>query len=458
MLDALMRKFCFIVLCFIISTFDLIFAKSVYVIELNVATDFKTLKGTEAKSPLPKPAKVVVNFALSDQQYQITSPEETLRIDFKSNRAFSIFSDEVYRERSIFSDITYRTLELANRDHIREVMSAADLKENSMNFAFSTTLSEHNFSVLADQGGSKLVRSELDDQILYKLEDEIVFSYSKEGKKIPAKVIDQFWRAYRYKYGIHPVILDELLQKTIIPDTFISQSYSSHMVNRRFDLDKIDIVKDFSFREAKGKRKFDSKELSELYDLGRTLNVEKYKAIQLQLIKQAVSLAKEEKNLEAMLRFLELSLVSGSHLPEEFDLVKDNLIANENVNLLLTHIAPNSRKSAEQAVKVLTKLEKHAGKAAYVLKIFRANITDNLGVEKEPLALMNEVIRKNPYIVGLWSDLAKKYKETFWDQDYWIGLDIAYKMNSKHSMLKEHNEYMTTILNHHKSLFSPVNK
>jgi hypothetical protein len=353
--------------------------------------------------------------------------------DFSKRRIYSIDpANGTVRDDSLFSDVGFRARELDNRVFLGEVMGKAGLKENPV----PLFLSEHQMSLQAKGDPEAVTHHETGGEVLYEWNGQPVFSCSLDA--LPATDAERhaFVRFLRYEVGGHPAILADLESRSGIPRRV--HIYGSAVVHdERCEILERSVTADAPYSLTNLRAAAVDEELAEAVAAVRQSTAESLDSSLARLVTEAEELAGAKHQLEAMLTFLEYTLVSGRNLPPEFEPRKNALVADPGVHRLLESLNPASEAAARKALTVLASLRKSAGDKRYVTYIFEANIRTSLGQESTAIENFRSVLAKQPLLTGVWKDLGELYLGGYDAQRAWICWDAARRLAPTHPLLKD---------------------
>lgn len=413
-------------------------------------------KGWEkAGAPLAPDFNFTSEVYLGEKQIEYNDRERLRVIDFAEKRAFYQANKEAknHVEQSLFAEVIYRKYELKNREHIKNVVEAAGLKEGEKKNFFNTTFSEHAFSMINTEAPGKLDIKMKDGQYIARSDGELLMEFSLKGKALNDIQTERFIRYLRYRYGIHPVVLDKLAALKIIPDSMVISTFNGVLNTYYIELNSVEGGVSHTFTKPQGERKLESKLLTELYQLALPLSKKGLEEKLETTLQTAIDLGRKGQSLDSMLTFLELTLMTGDGLPEEYNEFKERFLKEPQILKLFRNISPQSKDAAEEALINLAQLQGEAKAGSHIATIFRGNISSGLGKPEESINLLIEAIKINPYIVGLWKDIGDHLQKEFWIQDYWLCWQVALDLNLDHSMLKPLLEMKAELIKAHPEYF-----
>lgn len=440
-------------LLFILTTFlafysgyvsaNIIFSVNVHEIKETPEKDNNKMKKEETDYEL--------DVEIGDSFFMYTQNDTKHIYDFAGRKIYTIDAlKKQYSDESMFSDIGFREYEFQNRLELGGIFGAAAIKNNPMLPAFS----EHLFSLRQGDKKSELERKTKKGLVIYSVDDHELLSYSEEGQKVSAENMQMFTRFFRYVFGGHPQILDELAFLNILPRTIQIRQYNIVNKNSKLSVSSITTTpsKKFSLEESTLKINDPDAFLKILNEVrySKTIDFEKY----LQgLISEASNHFKDGNYLDAMLAYFEYNLASGRGLPPSFEEQKALILQNEDVILLATSLSPKNKEEAEKCLSILQELEKKTKTRQEILKIFEADTLMGLHKTNEAEKLFHKIITARPYIAGVYKDLGDLYYGAYDAVMAWRCWDAARNIAPKHKMLIQINEFESKLVKDHPEFF-----
>lgn len=390
---------------------------------------------------------------LGDTFFSYTRDNKKYIFDFAGRRIFTVdLSDNTYTDDSLFSNIGFRTYEFQNRLMLSNALDAGGIEDNPM----LPALSEHIFSILQKDKKSELSRTLKDDFVFYSAEGKGLMSYSKKGTSVSGENKDMFIKFFRYVFGGHPQIIDELSSDNIIPGSIRFYRYNAITEDSSMILSEIKTTPErpYSLEGCTPGVPRSSKDpfTGFLHDVKYSKTADLKKHLEM-LISKAEAFYKSRAFMDTMLVYLEYNLCSGLPFPPAFNNHKTSLVEDKDVTLLISSINPRSKEEAEKSIPILEDFEKKAGHYGHVIKIFEANIQTGLRNSKRAKEIFYEVLRKSPHITGVYKDLGDIYYSEYNAVMAWRCWDTARKIAPDHKMLDPIKEFELKLLKGYPEFF-----
>ena len=362
------------------------------------------------------------------------SGDEGRRIyDFSKMKILDGVSGELARPRSIYTDVGFRSIEFYNRMKLSEMLEAAGILDNPMD----RVLVEHLMSIRSGEAAG-LTRTENDTEIVYSHGDKKLLSWRGTGRQLNEEECARFVLFLRYQYGIHPDILEELAEKSVIPkkmnlirfNTAQRSDYSIEFVLAEETNDSYEVDVCLPWNSD------NTEPLMSACAKAADINAEKFDRKNRELIEEAVQLAEAEDYLNSALVFIEYTLSSGSQMPPEFFPFKDEISANADTKLLFSSMSPQSEEAAQQALLDFAALSPKIDAGRHAFWIFQANLFSGFGRVEEAKELFLKTLNENPGIVGAWKDLGDIYHRQFDCVSAWQCWDIGRAIFPTHGLFE----------------------
>lgn len=376
--------------------------------------------------------------------------EGTIRIrDFKENKIYlSRGRDGRYTASSLFSDIGFRIYEFRNRMMLREVLDASGVKENPLDHV----LMEHLFSLDIDNP-TQIKTKKRKRKITFLHRNKRLFQCSREGYPLNDHEMERFMLFLRYRYGLHPRILEELEKEREIPKNMSIHRY--YLGVEKYSLSAVSV--DSPIDESRGEAtKLILPEEHRIFELCAVINrksKDDYTRACTSFLERAVEEAEKGNYLDSMVLFLKYRLASGAEMPEEFLPFEERFNNDDDVALLNSSIDPHSKESAELALENLERLEKKLREGRSVLMILRANILAAFGKHSEAIDLFLEALTMQPMIAGAWKDLGDIYYVQYDTRHAWACWDTGRYLNGDHPLFRSIDEFEWQLRHDHPEFF-----
>ena len=369
--------------------------------------------------------------------------------DFKENKIYlSSGRDGQYTASSLFSDIGFRIYEFRNRMMLRDVLNASGLKENPLDHV----LMEHLFSLDIDDP-TQIKTKKRKRKITFLHRNKRLFQYSRNGYPLNEHEMERFMLFLRYRYGLHPRILEELEKEKKIPKSMLIHRY--YLGVERYSLSTVSV--DSSIDESRVEAtKLILPEDHRVFELCAVVNrksKDDYTRACTSFLKRAVEEAEKGNYLVSMVLFLKYRLAAGAEMPEEFLPFEERFNNDRDVALLNSSIDPHSKESAELALENLERLEGKLREGKSVLLILRANILAAFGKHSEAIDLFLEALTTQPMIAGAWKDLGDIYYVQYDTRHAWACWDTGRYLNRDHPLFRSIDEFERQLLHDHPEFF-----
>ncbi len=446
-----MKKIFISIITFIILLFSFNCAFGNVEISINLH-QVKESKGTDNENQKEE-IEDQIFVDLGEEYFSYSRNEQKIIFDLLHKRMYTIdLSKNKISNDSLFANIGFRVYEFQNRLMLAGALEAGGVKDNPM----LPVMSEHLFSLTQKDKKSKLLKKSQDNTIVYSSDGKELMSYSKRGEVVTRKSKESFVKYFRYVYGGHPVILEKLLSDNIIPKTIRIHRYNVVNEISTLTISKIKITPQTNFSlEGYSTEDIEKKSAPILNYLNRlkyTIEFDFEETLK-KLLSRAMEYYEAGNYLDTMLVYLEYYLSSSRPFPRTYQEQARQLKLNEDVKLLLESLSPKSKEEAEKFIAILQKLEKRSKHQGHIIKIFKANILEGLGNQNDAKRLFFESLEKSPHITGAYKDLGDIYYKEYNTIMAWNCWDIARKINPKHKMLIQVNEFESKLLRDHPDFF-----
>lgn len=406
-------------------------------------------KADKTTKPTIEKGQIVVILGHSFLSYSIDTTK--VIYDFSKRRIYRIDTNsKSYSNDSLYTDIGFRTYEFRNRLMLGDALSAADVKDNPM----PKTLSEHLFSLQAKDSKTALIKDIKNDEVVFSWQGNELLAYSKNTIDVGSDYNKEFIRFVRYYLGGHPEILTELQKTKGIPSTLRLSRYDMDKKVIFMNIASYKTTPDTSYTLAGLKEApINNSQLTSVIARIGTEPSETMKKQADSLLAEANHAFSQKQYLDTMLTYLEYTLETGLPLPAQFQGQRDMIVQDSDVKDLLASITPYNEEEAKTAIKTLKKLQTHSKNRQHVLMIFEANIQTNLEKPEIATELFLKVLNKNPYIVGVWTDIGDLYFQRYDTITAWRCWDIARSIQPNHKQLASINQFEQKLVSEYPEFF-----
>lgn len=437
----------------IAAVFVLFFWCGVHVAQANLQLTFNVSTLTQELKSDPEdsePSITTLFVTLGTNYFSYREGSRKTIHDFQKRRIFMIDTNEgTYSDDSLFMDIGFRTYEFRNRLILGRTLDASEIKDHPM----ARTLSEHLFSLSDKDNQSRLTKEQRGRSIVFSWEGKELFEYNMKSSNVDPGYRDAFVRFLRYYVGGHPQVLKELGNRPGIPSRLRIVRYSVNKETKDVALTSHKKAPDEGY-EIRGLKKANIEgELSRLVPGSRFYSPPALEKHTDGLLSEASAAFNAGHYLDAMLAYLEHTLVTGKQLPRQFQSHRERIRQDPYVASLLPAINPPNKEKAEEAVKILERLRTHSEVRKHVLIIFEANVRTSLGDPDTAKRLFMSALTTNPYIAGAWKDLGDLYLRSYNARDAWWCWDLARKIAPDHRLVVPINKLEQKLLKRYPEFF-----
>ncbi|MDQ8203849.1 hypothetical protein [Pelagicoccus sp. SDUM812003] len=427
----------------------LLLCASVSIAETSIR--FSVDSKTESPNQKTTAEQYQLTVLLGEAKIEARTPTSIEIHDFEQELIYTKESDsEAYIRSSLYSDIGFRVYEFRNRLMLGGALSAADIDDNPMLVPFS----EHLFSLKANDAPA-LKRRKRSEAIDFSFQGKPLFSYSLKGTPVDAATGERFILFLRYRYGVHPDILQELQNRNAIPKTLVI--YRRHVEVAQFALttESIELVDQSAFSETSYSLPPQGTPLLDLSAAMQRQTDQAYRAYCQSLFDDAIAAAESERDLESACLFLGYTLAAGEKLPQPFFEYRDRFTKDPAIQSLFSALNPTSEAAAKAALPTLTDLLSGVERGRSVILIFRANVLASLNKAPQAIADFHEALDAEPMIVGAWKDLGDLYYQSYQPQDAWACWTAARSLNADHHLLQSIDDFEAQLKSKNPEFFLP---
>ena len=387
------------------------------------------------------PAKETIQVTLGSEFIRTETPDTITIYDFAKRRVYTLDpATKRLQDESLLGRVGGRARELENRVYLAEIMRRTGAGDDTMNVAFA----ENDLS-MRSKTPAKVQQKVTRDEERWLGNGKELIAWSAE--QVPASEDDRrrFVRLFRHVFAGHPDALQSLARAAGIPKR-LRKSSPGWGQTIRIEIRDVRSVPDAPYQPLEGREIVENEAFAPVVAAVRASTPQSRTAAREAVIATATRAAGEGKPLDAMLGFLEMTLMSGQPLPPAFYEHREAMASDANVRSLTAALEPESEEAAKKAVVTLSRLQMAAPDKAYVVAVFRANIELRLGETAAARSGFQKALRANPLLTGVWKDLGKYYFNAYEPSEAWLCFDVARHLERDHPLLEEINSLEKALL------------
>jgi hypothetical protein len=391
-------------------------------LQVSVKVDTKNQPNPDAKAPPDvAPHSEAV---LADGYIRYRTGNTSHVFDFARRRHYVI--DETartYDESSLFDVVSFRELELHNREGLRARLAAAKIDQKLP----PQLEDEQELSVQGRAPSPVAMRVDGDDEV-FASGDVTLLRCSKEGMPVSAADAARFVQFLRYSFGGQPAVLAALQKEGRIPARV---SYTYHPV---WGTRTADLTITARQVEAPAAPSLDGylprppvrnpSTLDELLDHAWASRSALAAGVKWPQTEALAAQMRAQRPLDAFLTMTEAQLSIG-RIPEVTDEQKAAFQTDPAMQTLARAVSAKEPNAMRQAVGALAMLRMQAQSRRYLLSLFEANDRAKLGEAAKARSLYADVLQANPALAGAYKDIGDFYFRSFDTPRAWRSWEIA---------------------------------
>lgn len=374
----------------------------------------------------PKVSKFPIEVGLGTRHLSRSFQGEKVWMDFDKLRVLEATGKQV-EENSLYAQVGFRWAEANNRWHLGEGLNQAGIKEAAA--MFDPVLTEHRFSILNPEAKNRPKIEGL--RATY--QGKVLLEGQGKGTALSEQQAAAYVRFLRYQFGGHPLALKELEKARRIPQSlrllFPDQPRRvSFLVTLKTCQPGAEPAPPRGLKLASGSgltghaRK--AAQLSDQKEHSRAV------------LQKAEAAIQDGQVLTAVLLYLGDSLATGDQSGTGLREHREKFQADPNCKVLFANLSGQD----EAASQKLKGLEKAAGPALHVLRIFQAGVLSARNENRQAMKLYQEALQGDPHIAGAWKDLGDMYFQAYECEPAWQCWDAARHLAPDFKPLQKVNE------------------
>jgi hypothetical protein len=394
-------------------------------------------KSVQSVSPESKTINKTVT--MSDDALEVAAGGKTTIYDFKDKKLYLIDpAAKTYQINSLYAEIAFRDAELQNRTALSEILLKAGLDKKGKSpfdaFDVSCELGLAPDSWKEDA----IICEDTVGQMTFKYDGRIV-TVARLSPKELGRYRPPYEKFLVHQTHVHPFIRKSLIERGVAMEK-LEYSFDSAGGVKREEQFKLSASKpgptSIQLPQAY-KRSFSGSPLAKLQE--KILNAAQPPALPSagDTVAEAKKLIAEKQPLDAMLTLVEFPLISSSPLGDEGKSLINSLKSDPDVEALSQNLDVQDSAQTEKALHELDKLKAKAPRKAYMIDLFKANLSG--GLHQPPVEadiLFIDALKGNPLLVGAYKDLGMFYYSRYNTTAAWECFELARAVNAQHPILR----------------------
>lgn len=345
---------------------------------------------------------------------------------------------------SLYSDLGFRIMEYQNRVVLGRALAAGGVKDSGVAWMADPFELETLFAMRFPDARGKTVtglkRETLGDGAWsFRRDRREVVRFMASTSKVPEELRAVFERWLVYTSRIHPDIRRDIVAKGFVPETLQAHwRNTGEEGTTALELKDVVIMEGNTHASAAGLAVVPGPEgpLREVVDASHDAKRRAACPTRESAVKFADEAIASGRALDGFLGLLEITFQSGDDIAADLRSYRGRMEQDQLCKQFFEGMAQSDKASCEHAVKVLRAIDRKDLKKDYILDIHLADALSSLGQRGEAETLFLSVLRRNPFLVGVWNDLGQLYYRGYEMDKAWLCWDVARTICSEHPMLK----------------------
>jgi hypothetical protein len=361
--------------------------------------------------------------------------------DFRSRRIIRLnLVNNLYSDRSLYSDIGFRVSELVNRMGIDAALKATKL---GVQGRFD------NESCLSLEMPPGFRQTEPDPVIERTKLGATGWEFCHDGHaavefvpaiaQIPGLFYRRFGGFLRHECCIHPEIIREITASGQIPQRLVVRwHYWTVSTTSSFELTSVAYAeKDSTVLPTDATPETPSGALGRVLALVRDEGRSTHRPTRSEAGQFADQAIAEKKYLDAGLALIEYGLQSGEQPADEMRAHSKEFQGDESWRRYLASFDQSTKEACQNSLKVNGTLDRTKLKKGYMLDLQRADLLMQVGHAKEAEELFLHVLEANPFLTGVYHDLGQLYCKEFEQSTAWVCFDTGRMLYPSHPIMRD---------------------
>lgn len=398
---------------------------------------------------MPANTQESLTVVMAKDYLSVTTWQGSHIYDFKSRQHYILnpISKE-YVQYSLYDVVGFRYVEFGNRERLRGVLQAAQIKSPVSAFDDAHILSMilHEPAVLQDQSTESWYQFGMDDHEIAR--------WTKAGTMVNAEQAAAFVRFLRYQLGGYPTLFAHLVEQQSIPNKLIfsfNQLLQSTTTVNVLSVHSI-AAEHYQLTGYTRRQSMTTPDPVEaILDKAAALSLEALPLALTENTRAVNELFAQGHILEGALGFVEVGLMGGQMTltDEQKALMKTDPATLRFFKAMTTPTAADVR----QAIATLMELRSQAPKKAYVLMVMEANDHLQLHEPAEAKQLFVTALQQNPLLVGGYKDLGDLELTEFHVSNAWRSWDAGRRLAPTFINFESVNRFEAMLLTNYPEFF-----
>jgi tetratricopeptide (TPR) repeat protein len=149
----------------------------------------------------------------------------------------------------------------------------------------------------------------------------------------------------------------------------------------------------------------------------------------------ADKMAASDHPLDGLLGLFEIMFQSGDNIIGEIRRLRSKIENDQQCKSFFAAMNQSSQAACKQSAELLRKFDRTGLTKDYVIDIHLADALSSLGQGAEAERIFMSVLRRNPFLAGVWNDLGQLYHHEYEMNKAWLCWDVARRLAPNHPML-----------------------
>jgi hypothetical protein len=402
-----------------------------------------------------KKTSALLEIVIGKDFFSLTEGRRTQIYDFSKRRIYQVdAAAKTLSEISLFAVAAFRQNEFYNRKMIWDVLE----KSGTRDLPGSRFDLESVFGI-EDTGSAEVDIREKDEgkkRVFWTGKEKAVW-YVPGSTRVNPEWRIMYEKFFRYTQAVHPLILSRLFSEGTVPEALFYRYRDLKSLTR------VNLV----LKEA-SERPDERYVLPEGYQPGYHSDFltddtgEAYRIIT-EILTGANAIEKHNREwffsrsrealeakryLDAALFLFEYHLQSGDQaaVTERMREIAPRQAEDPALLLFFNGLDLSSEEAARAAADSLRSIRREGIEEGHVIDIMLANAVYALGDRAGGIRGMISVLKKNPYITGVYKDLGQMFYDSYEMPLAWMCWDLARSLEPRHPMLAQVNELESSLL------------
>lgn len=381
---------------------------------------------------------------LAESYFLVAQDKSTVLYDLRAKRILQRQAPEqAWKSTSLYSDLGFRLAEYQNRVFLGRALAAGGIKAPDMLAMGEPFELQTLFGlVLPDPQHAPPIsikpELEKDGSWIFKQGGAEAAYFKPSQTEMPSLLREMALRWLAYRTRLHPEIRRQIAAQSQVPEMLRTHwANTGTMGTTTLVLQSVSLL-DGNAHEPKDAQHVGVNAEGELLALVHASQDANRRALCPSLesaSKFADQSVAAKCPLDGLLGLFEVMFQSGDKVVDEVKRLRPQIEKDPQCKRFFAAINQQNKEACKRSVELLRSFDRKGLTKDYILDIHLADALSTLGQGEEAKQLFMGILKRNPFLAGVWNDLGQQYQSEYDMGKAWLCWDLARRIAPQHPML-----------------------